>query len=128
MNTLDALATARTRDVRLVTAGLFGAAAVWPLLPVHPPLACPLRSTTGIPCPFCGLTRACVAAAHGDLLRSLSFNPAGILVLTLAVILLVRPALMRRIRPPIWAQWATLGVLWFWNIGFNPTFHQLIWR
>ena len=61
-----------------------GAAAIWPVLPLHPPLACPLRSITGIPCPLCGMTRACIVAVHGHLGASLAFNPGGILVVLLA--------------------------------------------
>ena len=118
----------RDRDLRVATGALVAAAAVWPRLPVHPPLACPLRSLTGIPCPFCGMTRACVAAVHGHLGASLAFNPAGLLVLAIAAIALVRPVLLRRIVPPLWLVAAGLGALWIWNIGFNPTFHQLLWR
>jgi len=112
------------RDLRIGGAALVGAAAIWPILPLHPPLACPLRTLTGIPCPFCGMTRACVAAVHGHLATSLSFNPAGILVVLLAVTALVRPQLLVRVKPPVWVITAALGVLWLWNIGFNPTFHQ----
>jgi hypothetical protein len=118
----------RERDMRVVVASAFGVAAVWPLLPMHPPLACPLRSLTGIPCPLCGMTRACVAAVHGHLGQSLAFNPAGLLVLVLAAVVLVRPSLVRRLRIPMWTVWAAVGALWFWNIGFNPTFHQLLLR
>ena len=113
------------RDVRVVGAGLLGAAVAWPLLPVHPPLACPLRATTGIPCPFCGMTRACVAAVHGHLGTSLAFNPAGALVVIAAI---VRPQWLTRMRTPAWVVLAAFAVLWVWNIGFNPTFHQLLWR
>jgi hypothetical protein len=120
--------TANARTARLVAAGLAGAAAIWPLTPVHPPLACPLRSMTGIPCPLCGLTRACVAAAHGDLIGSLRFNPAGIFVLLAAIAVVVRPSLADRIRPPVWLLWTVLGGLWFWNLGFNPTFHHYLVR
>jgi hypothetical protein len=116
------------RELRYALGGLVGAAAIWPLLPVHPPLACPLRTATGIPCPLCGMTRACVAAMHGHLGASLAFNPAGIAVIVLAVVVLVRPALVRSVRPPMWAWGALLGVLWVWNVGFNPTFHQLLLR
>jgi hypothetical protein len=116
------------RDVRVVGAGLLGAAVAWPLLPVHPPLVCPLRATTGIPCPFCGMTRACVAAAHGHLGTSLAFNPAGVLVMIAAIVALVRPQWLTRVRAPVWIVLAAFAALWVWNIGFNPTFHQLIWR
>jgi hypothetical protein len=111
------------RGVRLASAGLVGLAAAWPLVPFSPTL-CPLRATTGVPCPFCGMTRAVVAAVHGHVGQSLAFNPAGIVIVLFAAVLLVRPVLISRVRPPLWALWATLGALWLWNIGFNPTFHQ----
>ena len=118
----------RARDVRVGGAALVGAAAIWPMLPLHPPLACPLRSITGIPCPLCGMTRACVAAAHGHLGTSLAFNPGGILVILLAVTALIRPQLLVRVQPPLWLTIGALAALWVWNLGFNPTFHQLLLR
>ncbi len=124
----NAALTRGERDLRVGVAGLLGAAAIWPVLPVHPPLACPLLSITGIPCPFCGMTRACVALAHGHVVQSLAFNPGGIVVMVLAVVALVRPSVFRRLRPPVWTVYAAFAVLWFWNIGFNPTFSQLLWR
>ncbi len=119
-------AAAERRGLRLAAAGLVGAAIVYPLVPFSPTL-CPLRATTGVPCPFCGMTRAVVAAVHGHVGQSLSFNPGGIVILLLAAVLLVRPAILARVRPPLWALWATLGALWLWNLGFNPTFHQWLW-
>ena len=116
------------RDLRLAGIALVGAAGVWPALPVHPPLACPLRTLTGIPCPLCGMTRACVAALQGHLGSSLAFNPAGVLVLLAAVVAIVRPQWLRRLRIPMWTIVAALGAMWIWNIGFNPTFHQLFLR
>ncbi len=113
----------KERGVRLVATAILGGAIVYPILPVHP-ATCPLRSTTGIPCPFCGMTRAVAAAVHGDIVGSLRFNPAGVLFAVLVVALLVRPRLVQRLQPPLWVMWAGLGVLWIWNIGFNPTFHQ----
>jgi len=115
-------------QLRVAAAGLVGVAAVWPVLPAHPPLVCPLRAATGIPCPLCGMTRACVAVAHGHLATSLAFNPAGVLVVLAAVVALVRPQLIARVRAPGWLILAAIGALWLWNIGFNPTFHQLLWR
>jgi len=116
------------REVRIAAGGLLGIAAAWPLLPVHPPLACPFRALTGIPCPFCGMTRACVAAVHGHLATSLAFNPAGVLVIVAAVVALLRPQWLARVRLPIWVAGAAFAALWVWNIGFNPTFHQLLLR
>ena len=118
----------RDRELRALSGGMIAIAAVWPILPVHPGIACPLRATTGVPCPFCGMTRAVVAAAHGHLSTSLAFNPGGIVVLLLAAVAIVRPAVLTRIHIPLWSVFAILGALWVWNVGFNPTFHQLIWR
>ena len=113
-------------QLRVAAAGLVGAAAVWPVLPAHPPLVCPLRAATGIPCPLCGMTRACVAAAHGHLASSLAFNPAGPLVVLAAVVALFRPQWFTRVRAPGWLIIAAIGALWVWKVGFNPTFHQLL--
>lgn len=116
------------RDVRIGAAALVSAAAVWPVLPLHPPFACPMRAITGIPCPLCGMTRACVAAVHGHLGASLAFNPGGLLVMLLALTALIRPQWLVRARPPAWLMIGALGALWLWNIGFNPTFHQFLLR
>lgn len=118
----------RGRETRIAAGGLLTAAALWWRAPVHPPLVCPLRATTGVPCPFCGLTRACIAGVHGHITKSLSYNPFGFVVLATAVILLIRPSLIRRIHAPTWTIAAVVGVMWIWNVGFNPTFHQWFWR
>jgi Protein of unknown function (DUF2752) len=116
------------RELRVASAGMVAIAAAWPILPVHPHVACPLRSATGIPCPLCGITRAVVAAAHGHVGASLAFNPAGVVVLLVAVIALLRPAWLVRLQLPAWSLITIVGALWVWNIGFNPTFHQLLVR
>jgi Protein of unknown function (DUF2752) len=117
-----ATTTIGAREARLGAAAMLGAALLWPRLPVHPPIACPLRTLTGIPCPLCGMTRAVVAAAHGHLLESLRFNPGGLAVVLLALALLVgvRPD---RVRVAPWFLVALTALLWAWNVGFNPTFH-----
>lgn len=114
--------TVSTREARAGAAAMLGIAVAWPRLPVHPPFACPLRSITGIPCPLCGMTRAVVAAVHGHFLDSLRFNPAGILVVLLAIALLAGLR-VQRMRLPTWLLIALVALLWAWNIGFNPTFH-----
>jgi hypothetical protein len=112
---------ANGRMLRVGALGLVAAAALWKFSPVHPPLVCPLRATTGIPCPFCGMTRAVVAAVHGDVLGSLRFNPGGVLVLALALYVIVRAGLPRN-TVPRWLVVAVFGVLWIYNVGYNPTF------
>jgi hypothetical protein len=111
-----------TRDARVGAAAMLAFAVAWPRLPVHPPLACPLRTLTGVPCPLCGMTRSVVAAMHGHLFESLRFNPAGILVVLIAVALLTGLRI-DRVRIPSWITVAFVALLWVWNAGFNPTFH-----
>ena len=36
---------------------------------------CPLASVVGVPCPGCGLTRATLALAHGELRHALELHP-----------------------------------------------------
>ncbi len=116
------------RGLRVAAAAMTAVAAAWPILPFHPPFACPLRAVTGIPCPLCGMTRSVVAAVHGHIVTSLAFNPGGIVVVMLALVALVRPSSLTRLRVPIWAVFTVFGALWLWNIGWNPTFHQIFLR
>jgi hypothetical protein len=112
---------ATRRDTRIAAGAMLGAGVVWSRLPVHPPLACPFRTLTGLPCPLCGMTRAVVAAMHGHVVASLRFNPAGILVVALAIAV-VAGLRLDRLRISPWVLVAFAALLWAWNIGFNPTF------
>jgi hypothetical protein len=42
---------------------------------------CWFRRISGLPCPGCGLTRAVISLARGELVRSLEFHPFGVVVL-----------------------------------------------
>jgi hypothetical protein len=124
-----AAATLDLRPLRPVAGAMLAAGAVWNLLPAHPPITCPLRATTGVPCPFCGMTRAISAAVHGDLGRSLAYNPGGILLVVAAVVLLALPLAvpswrdrLAAVRIPVPLILAAFGALWVWNVAFNPTF------
>jgi hypothetical protein len=72
---------------------LFGASvaaigAVYPSLMAHAGgqgLPCPLRTLTGVPCPFCGLTTATVAMTHGDWSAAGAANPLAYLLAGLVV-------------------------------------------
>lgn len=48
------------------------------------PSWCLFERATGMPCPFCGLTRSVACALEGDFLLSLRFHPLGIASLLLA--------------------------------------------
>jgi hypothetical protein len=54
-------------------------AAIWP--------PCLLRTTTGIPCPSCGMTRAAAALAHGDWLAALAWHPLAPFLAIEAIVL-----------------------------------------
>jgi hypothetical protein len=60
-------------------------------------LTCPARTLLGIPCASCGMTRAFVALASGDVAAAVAVSPAGALLAavawTFAAVALVRPAL-----------------------------------
>jgi hypothetical protein len=102
------------RGLRLAAAGLFAAAVAYPLAPFSPGL-CPLRATTGVPCPFCGMTRSVTAAVHGDLVHSLVLNPAGIVFVVLAVALLLGWR-RRRITYATWLAPLVLGAMWAYQL------------
>lgn len=78
--------------------------------------ACPLLATTGVECPFCGMTRSSVALGRGDLHASLAHHPLGPLVLAAMLAILVTialgrtDALVRGRRPQLLL--AVLAVVW----------------
>ena len=43
-------------------------------------LFCLFRRLTGIPCPCCGTTRACLAILRGDFAAAVGFNPLAVAV------------------------------------------------
>ncbi|HVB38250.1 MAG TPA: DUF2752 domain-containing protein [Vicinamibacterales bacterium] len=67
-------------DTELIVASVLTAtasmAAAWLHWLGFPPIACPLRAATGIPCPTCGATHAFAALMEGRLGASFWFNPA----------------------------------------------------
>jgi hypothetical protein len=76
-------------------AGMIGA--VYPVITAHtgmPGLPCPLRTLTGVPCPFCGLTTATVALTHGQWVTAASTSPLA--YLAAALVLATTPVLLAR--------------------------------
>ncbi len=60
-------------------------------------LPCPIHSLTGIPCPGCGMTRACIALAGGDFGNALIYNPFSIVLVLFALGTALFPRRIRRL-------------------------------
>lgn len=79
-----------------------GIAALWPVSSVDSgPPSCVFRLLFGVPCPGCGMTRAWVHVAHGDVAGAFWYNPFGLLLMAMAAFaaVYVIQAMVRR-RPP----------------------------
>jgi Protein of unknown function (DUF2752) len=79
---------------------------------------CPLRTLTGVPCPFCGMTRGALALVHGNVFGSLALNP-GIVVLALVAIAALVMVVVRgspRIALPTWLPFAVVIALWSFQL------------
>jgi len=48
---------------------------------------CIIKNVTGIPCPSCGSTRAVESLINGNLVESILWNPIGLLLVTMLVII-----------------------------------------
>lgn len=62
---------------------------------IHGPMLCPFRLVTGLPCPFCGMTRSLLALGRGDPAASVALHPLGPVVAVLAIVGLWRFARAR---------------------------------
>ncbi len=74
--------------ITLFGAGAAAIGAVYPMIMTHTGgqgLPCPLRTLTGVPCPFCGLTTATVAMSHGEWATAAKTSPLAYLVAILVV-------------------------------------------
>jgi Protein of unknown function (DUF2752) len=103
------------RPLRAAGAAMLAVALVLPTLALPNVVLCPLRRLTGVPCPFCGMTRSVTALVHGDLGASLALNPGGILVVALAAVLLVLWR-VRRVTIPVWPLALFFGSLWAYQL------------
>ena len=74
--------------ITLFSAGAAAIGRVYPTLMVYThdhSIPCPLRTLTGVPCPFCGLTTATVDMAHGQWAQAARASPLALLVALLVV-------------------------------------------
>ncbi len=85
-------------------------------LPGNPGLPCPMRSVTGVPCPFCGLTTSVKAVLHADARSAWAANPFGIVLVAFAVALVVRPR-WRRLSLPTVVIVTGVALSWLFELG-----------
>jgi hypothetical protein len=74
----------------VLAAALAGAVLVPPAIAERGPNLCLISRIIGRPCPACGMSRAWVAMAHGDLGRSFGWHPLGPFAYVLATLLVLR--------------------------------------
>jgi hypothetical protein len=103
-----------TRDLRFAGGLMLAAAVVLPAIPGHPGLPCPLRTLTGVPCPLCGMTTSVEATVHFHLGDALAAAPAGIIVVALAIVFLIRRP--ERIRVPMALVYVVLAAMWIFQL------------
>ncbi|MCU1459390.1 MAG: hypothetical protein JWL73_3482 [Actinomycetia bacterium] len=103
-------------SLRVAGAVMLGIGVVRPLLPFDGGAPCPFKAVTGIPCPMCGMTRSVTSVVHGDLGHALTMQPAGIVLVVLAVLLLVNWRLPRRMQIPIWVPAVLIALMWTYNL------------
>lgn len=101
-------------DLRYASAAVVAAGVALPLLPAHPPLACPLRTVTGLPCPLCGMTTSVGATLRLDLEAAVAATPAGLAAVVVAlVVLLTRP---HALRVPVPLPYLALAGMWLYQL------------
>lgn len=103
---------ASVRDVRLVGLLAAGFVAVGSVHDLG--VLCPLRRTTGIPCPLCGLTTGVEAAATGDVVAAVHAHPLAPVALGLLVAVWtpLGPTVMATLRRHPAVVAAVLALVW----------------
>lgn len=104
--------------ITVVGAGAAVIGSIYPFLMAHDGnhgLPCPLRSLTGVPCPFCGLTTATVALTHGRWYAAAAANP--FVYLLAALVAGTAPVLVARAAgwapaPRPWSEAARRRIGW----------------
>lgn len=103
------------RDLRVAGVVVAGALSAAALVPGELGVLCPLRRVTGIPCPLCGMTTSVLASLQLDLRAAVVANPAGLALVVLAIVIVLRPR-MRTLRLPGWLPSVTLSAMWLWEL------------
>ena len=56
---------------------------------------CPFRRLTGLPCPCCGATRACLSVLRGDFAVAVRLNPLAVVTIFVVPFLVVAMTLLK---------------------------------
>ena len=101
------------------------AAAVLPLSLIGRVHICAFRNLTGYPCPFCGIMRAFLMLAHGDVIGAWHMAPLGVplFAITVAVFLWSMTGLALRRRLATRLPWR-----WIWPLGTTLLLVNWIYR
>jgi hypothetical protein len=104
------LASSRRAGISLLVGGL-----VLAHLPASIGVPCPLRTLTGVPCPFCGVTTAVRATLDGHVGSALNAAPLGLLVVLLAALAAIGRG-PRTLRIPTVVLVALLACEWLFEL------------
>lgn len=100
--------------LRRLAGAMLAIGALLAFSPIHPGLACPLRATTGVPCPFCGMTTSVKECLRMDFTAAFLANPGGIAAVVSALVLVVwRP---KSIKVPVLGLAAAGMSLWLFQL------------
>lgn len=107
--------TIELAPLRAAAGAMLAIAVVMPWLHLPNATVCPLKRMTGVPCPMCGMTRSVTATVRGNLDRAWMMNPAGIIIVVLAVVLIAGWR-WRRLTIPAWTIPVVLGLMWSYQL------------
>ncbi len=112
----------QARHLRWAGGAMLGAGLVMTRLPAGAGLPCPLRTLTGVPCPLCGMQTSVKATLAGHLGRALAANPAGVVAVVVAVVLLVTRPERIPLPPPAVVGMLLAGMWVFELVRFGVVF------
>ncbi|TGG76810.1 MAG: DUF2752 domain-containing protein, partial [Aphanocapsa feldmannii 288cV] len=76
-----------------------------------PGISCPLRASTGVPCPGCFLTRSAIYALRGDLGQSLHYHLFGVPSLAYLIVIAIRSMQQKKLYLPRHHHFSLLIIL-----------------
>jgi len=102
------------RDLRVAGTAMLFLALMLPFIPGYPGVPCLLRTFTGVPCPFCGMSTSVKETVRLHLRAGWAANPAGVTAVLVAVALIVLPT--SRMRLPVLLIPAALAAMWVFQL------------